>query len=104
MVYDGIAISLVLLLLSGAILLCILVTAMPFFMSHNNVNELMPLARRGARIGAVLTGICLVFELVSPGSVIRDSGIILVTAVLFVWAVGLIFALKHYGRRLGFND
>lgn len=103
MIYDGIAISLVLLLLSGAVLLCILITATPFFMNHNNVSELMPLARKGARIGAVLAGICLALELISPGSVIRDLGLVIATVVIFVWSIGLIFLLKHYGRRLNFN-
>jgi hypothetical protein len=77
---------------------------MPFFMNNTNVSELMPLARKGSRIGAILAGICLVLELVSPGSIIRDPGLVITTAVMFIWAVVLIFLLKHYGHRLNFSD
>lgn len=104
MVYDGIAISIVLLLLSGAVILCIIATAMPFFMNLNNVGELMPLARKGARISAVLAAICLVLELASPGSVVRTPSIVITSAVLFLWALGLIFLLKYRGRSLHYSN
>lgn len=96
MVYDGITVSIVLLLLSGVILICIIATAMPLFMNRNNVGELMPITRKGAKISAILAAICLVLELASPGSVIRDTGLVITTAALLLWALGLIFLLKQY--------
>lgn len=103
MYYDGIALSIDLLLLSGVLLICIIATAMPLFMNRSNVGELMPIARKGARVSAILAAICLVLELASPGSVIRDPTLDITTVALFLWALGLIYLLKHYGRRLHYN-
>lgn len=104
MVYDGIAISIVLLLLSGAVLICIVATAMPLFMNLRNVGELMPIAMKGAKVSAVLAAICIVLELASPGSVIRSPSIIISSAGLFLWSLGLIFLLKFRSRSLHFGN
>jgi hypothetical protein len=100
MVYDGFAISMVLLLLSAVVLTCSVATAMPLFMNRRNAGDLMPIAKKGAKVSAVLAAICIVMELASPGSVIRDPGLDITTAVLFLWPLGLIYLLKQYGRRL----
>lgn len=104
MIYDGLAISMVMLLLAGGILTCIAATAMPLFMNRRNAGDLMPIALKGAKISAILAAICIVVELASPGSVVRAPGLELTTAVLFLWSLGLFFLLKQYGRRLHFGN
>lgn len=100
MLYDGFAISMILLLLSGVVIACIVVTASPLFMNRSNVGELMPLAMKGAKVSAALAAICIVMELASPGSVVRAPSLDITTVALFIWALGLIYLLKQYGRRL----
>ncbi len=98
MIYDGLAISLVLLFLSGVVLMCIVATGMALLMNRSNVGELMPIAMKGAKISAVLAAICILLELISPGSVVRAASIDMTTAVLFLWASGLIYLLKFRSR------
>jgi hypothetical protein len=98
--YDAMAISLILLFLSGVVLICLVDTAMPFFMSRANVAEIMPYAMKAAKTSILLAAICGVLEMVSPGSVIRATSIDITTAVLFVWSCGLIYLLKYRGRML----
>jgi hypothetical protein len=98
--YDSIAISIILLFLSGVFLICVIATGMPLFMNRNNVGDLMPIAMKGVRVSIVLAAICGLLELVSPGSVIRDNGIDITTAGLFLWSCALYFLLKYRGRSL----
>jgi hypothetical protein len=104
MVYDGFAISMILLLLSGVVLMCIVATAMPLFMNHRNVGELMPIAKKGAKLSAILAAICIVLELASPGSAARAPNLVITTAVLFLWAIALIYLLKYRDRSFNFGD
>jgi hypothetical protein len=98
--FDGIMISIVLLLLMGVVFICVVASVMPLFINRANAEELMPIARKAAKAGVVMAAICGVLELVSPGSVIRAAGIDITTAVLFVWSIGLIYLLKYRDRRL----
>ena len=100
MIYDSIAISIVLLFLSGVVLICALASVMPLFMNRDNVLELMPIAMKGAKISIVLAGVCVVLELVSPGSVVRNVYVAITTAALFAWPCGLVYLLKYRGRQL----
>jgi hypothetical protein len=98
--YDAIAFSLVFLLLSGVFLICAIGTAMPLFVNPGNRHDLMPLSFMGAKIGIVLSVICGVIELASPGSVVRAPIIYLATAGLLIWSIGLIFLLRHKDRKV----
>lgn len=98
--YDAMAISLIMLLLAGAILICVVATITPLFMNRSNVLEILPIVTKGAKISAGLSGIAGVLEIVSPGSVIRETGIVVTTGILFVWALALIGLLKVRGQAL----
>lgn len=100
MIYDSIAISIVLLFLSGVVLICIVATAMPLVMNRDNVDELMPIAMKGAKVSMVLAALCGALELASPGSVVRATGVGLTTAALFLWPWGLTYLLKYRERKL----
>lgn len=100
MIYDSIAISIVLLFLSGVVLMCMIASVMPLFMNRENVNELMPIAMKGARSSIWLAGLCAVLELVSVGSIVRSAGVAIITAALLAWPIGLMYLLKYRGRRL----
>jgi len=100
MIYDSIAISIILLFLSGVVLMCIVASFMSLFINRDNINELMPIAMKGAKVSIVLAVICAVLELVSVGSIVRNAGVAITTAALLAWPVALFYMLKHRGRKL----
>jgi hypothetical protein len=98
--YDAVLISIVFMALVGAVFICIVGTAMPLFINRGNVDELMPITMRGAKISIILAAISGVLEVISPGTIIRATTIDVTTAVLFVWSLGLFYLLRHRDRRL----
>lgn len=98
--YDAIVFSLVFLLLSGVFLICVITTGMPLFINRNNIDDLMPISLKGAKIGIILTVICGVLELASPGSVIRATLIDVATAGLFLWSIGVYYLLRYKDRTI----
>jgi hypothetical protein len=98
--YDAMALSLIMLLLAGAILICIATTATLLLMNRSNVLEILPIVTKGTKISVGLSGIAGILEIVSPGSVIQDITIVVTTGILFVWSLALIQLLKARGRTL----
>jgi hypothetical protein len=98
--YDEIMISIVFLFLTGVIFICTTTTVMSLFVSRASAVDLFPIAMKGAKISIVLATLCGVLELVSPGSVLRATGVDITTAVLFVWSCGLIYLIRYRDRSL----
>ncbi|MGD8570773.1 MAG: hypothetical protein PVJ39_21990 [Gammaproteobacteria bacterium] len=99
--FNAIILSIVFLCLTGVAFICVVGTVLPLLLTRSNIDDLMPIAEKGVKVGILLAGISGVLELVSPGdSVVRNPIIVIVTVTTFAWSWGLLYLLRYRERRL----
>ena len=98
--YESIVLSIVFLSLAWVVFVCAVGTILPLLLTRSNIEDLMPIAMKVVKINIIMTAVCGVLELVSPGTVVREPSIVIVTGVTFVWSWVILYMLRFRERRL----
>ena len=98
--YESIVLSIVFLSLAWVVFVCAVGTVLPLLLTRSNVNDLMPIAKKVIKVNIIMAAVCGALELVSPGTVVREPNIVIVTAVTFIWSWVILYLLRFRERRL----
>ena len=98
--YEAIVLSIVFLALTWVVFVCVVGTVLPLLLTRSNVEDLMPIADKVVKASIILAAVSAVLEMVSPGTVLRESNFIIVTGVTFVWSWVILYLLRYRERRL----
>ena len=89
-----IVLSLLVVFLFGAFLLCVAITATPFFVNQSNADEILPIAMKGAKLNVGMVILSVVLVLIAHNTVIGTSPLLKVSLGFLVWAVAAIFIIS----------
>jgi len=98
--YESIVLSIVFLSLTLVVFICAVGTVLPLLLTRSNVEDLMPIAMKVVKASIIMAAVSGALELVSPGTVVRETTIIIVTGVTFVWSWVILYLLRLRERRL----
>ena len=98
--YESIVLSIVFLSLAWVVFVCAIGTVLPLLLTRSNVDDLMPIAKKVVKVNIIMAAVCGALELVSPGTVVREPNIVIVTAVTFIWSWVILYLLRFRERRL----
>jgi uncharacterized membrane protein YobD (UPF0266 family) len=92
--FVPIVLSLLVVFLFSAFLLCVAITATPFFVNQSNADEILPIAMKGAKLNVGMLVLSVILVLIAHNTVIGTSPLLKVSLGFLVWGIAAIFIVS----------